>query len=59
MDGEKEVSDYGQDSQERQPEGYTWSRERLKRKQTSRPEDAWPDKWNLMSDAAKKKAKQR
>ena len=35
-------------------------RGRLTRKQTnSRPDDAWPDIWKFMSDAAKKKAKQR
>ena len=42
------------------PEGYTWSWERLTRKQTtSRVDDVWPDMWKHMSDAAKKKAKQR
>ena len=42
------------------PDGYTWSGERLTRKQTtSRPNDVWPDMWKYMSDAAKKKAKQR
>ena len=35
-------------------------RERLTRKQTtSRPDNVWPDMWKYMSDAAKKKAKQR
>ena len=30
------------------------------RKQTtSRPDDVWPDMWKFMSDAAKKRAKQR
>ena len=28
-------------------------------KKTSRPDDVWPDMWKYMSDAAKKKAKQR
>ena len=33
---------------------------RLTRKQTTfRPDDMWPDMWTRMSDAAKKKAKQR
>ena len=33
---------------------------RLPRKQkTSRPDDVWPDMWKFMSDAAKKKSKQR
>ena len=45
---------------ERQLDGYTWSGERLKIKQTtSRPDNVWPDMWKHMSDAAKKKAKQR
>ena len=45
---------------ERPPEGYTWSGERLTRKQTtSRPDNVWPDIWKHMSDAAKKKATQR
>ena len=44
----------------RPPEGYTWSGERLSRKQTtSLPDDVWPDMWTFMSDAARKKAKQR
>ena len=35
-------------------------RVRLTRKQkTSRPDEVWPDMWKFMSDAAKKKAKQR
>ena len=45
---------------ERPPEGYTWSGRRLTRKQKdSRPDDVWPDMWNFVSDAAKKKAKQK
>ena len=45
---------------ERPPDGYTWSGERLARKQTtSRPDNAWPDMWQHMSDAAKSKAKQK
>ena len=45
---------------ERPLEGYTVSGVRLTRKQTtSRPDDVWPDMWKIMSDAAKKKAKQR
>ena len=44
----------------RQPEGFSWSRRRLTRKQKkSRPDDVWPDVWKFMSNAAKKKAKQR
>ena len=45
---------------ERPPEGYSWSGGRLTRKQnTSRRDDIWPDMWTRMSDAARKKAKQR
>ena len=45
---------------ERPPDGYTWSGERLSRKQTtSRPDNKWPDMWKHMSDAAKSKAKQK
>ena len=45
---------------ERPPDGYTWSGVRLTRKQTTlRPDNVWPDIWKHMSDAAKKKAKQR
>ena len=51
-DGERELSDAWT--------GFTWSRERLTRKQTtSRPDNVWPDFWEHMSDAAKKNAKQR
>ena len=42
------------------PEGYTWSGWRRTRKHTtSRPDKVWPDMRKFMSDAAKKKAKQR
>ena len=45
---------------ERPPAGHTWSGRRLTRKQiTSRPDNVWQDMWKHMSDAAKKKAKQR
>ena len=45
---------------ERPPEGYTWSGRRLTRKQkTSRPDDVWPDMWKHMSDASKRKEKQK
>ena len=45
---------------ERPRDGYTWSRERLTRKQTtSRPDKVWPDMWKHMSDAARRKAKQK
>ena len=45
---------------ERPPDGYTWSGWRLMRKQTtSRPDNVWPDMWKHMSDASKRKAKQK
>ena len=45
---------------DRPRDGFTWSSERLTRKQTtSRPDDVWPDMWTHMSDAAKKKVKQK
>ena len=45
---------------ERPPDGYTWSRERLTREQTtSRPDNVWPEMWKHMFDAAKSKAKQK
>ena len=57
---------HGQASQEfillndRPPDGYTWSGERLTREQTtSRPYNVWPDVWKHMSDAAESKAKQK
>ena len=66
MDGGKELSDAWTGFtrfillNERPPDGYTWSGERLTRKQsTSRPDNVWPDMWKHMSDAAEKKAKQR
>ena len=45
---------------ERPPDGYMWSRERLTRKQTtSRPEKLRPEMWKHMSDASKRKEKQK
>ena len=45
---------------ERLPDGYTWSGERLTRKPTtSRPDSVWPDMWKHMSDASKRKAKKK
>ena len=44
----------------RPPDGYTWSGERLTRKQTtSRPDNVWPDMWKPVSDASKHKEKQK
>ena len=46
---------------ERPPDGYTWSGERLTRKQTtSRPDNIWPYTWKHLSGAStKRKAKQK
>ena len=42
------------------PDGYTWSGERLTRKQTtSRTDYLWPEIWKDMSAAAQREAKQR
>ena len=42
------------------PDGYTWSGDRLTRKQaTSRPDSVWPELWKDMSDASKRKEKQK
>ena len=66
VDGERELSDAWTGFtififlNERPPDGYTWSGERFTSKQaTSRPDNVWPDMWKHMSDAAKKKVKQR
>ena len=43
---------------EKPPDGYTWSRWRLTRKQTtSRPDKLWPKIWKHTSDASKRKEK--
>ena len=40
-------------------DGFSWSVERLTRKQTtSRPDTVWPEMWKHMSDASKRKEKQ-
>ena len=45
---------------EKPPDGYTWSRGRLTRKQTtSRPDTLCPEIWKEMSDASKHKEKQK
>ena len=41
-------------------DGYTWSGERLTRKQTtSRPDRLWPEIWKDVSEASKRKEKQK
>ena len=66
LDGEKEMSDawtrftYFTLLNEKPPDGYTRSGGRLTRKQTtSRPDNVWPDMWKHMSDASKRKEKQK
>ena len=45
---------------EKPPDGYTWSGWILTRKQTtSRPDTLWPEIWKDMSDASKRKEKQK
>ena len=45
---------------EKAPDGYTWSGERLTRKQlTSRPDHLWPELWKSMGKNAKLKEKQK
>ena len=46
--------------QEKAPDGYMWSGERLTRKQlTSRPDHLWPEFWKSMGNHAKLKEKQK
>ena len=46
--------------EEKPPDGYMWSGERLTRKQiTSRPDHLWPELWKLMGKHAKLKEKQK
>ena len=46
--------------EEKPPDGYMWSGERLKRKQfTSRPDYLWREKWKDMSEAAQRTEKQK
>ena len=66
MDAERELSDASTEFtrffllNERPHDGYTWFGRRLTGKQTtSRPDEVGPGMWKHMSDAAKKKAKQR
>ena len=45
---------------EKAPDGFSWSGERLTRKQlTSRPDHLWPELWKLMGKNAKLKEKQK
>ena len=45
---------------EKPPDGFAWSGERLTRKQTtSRPDSLWPEIWKDMSEASKRREKQK
>ena len=66
MDGARDLSDpwtfFTQFTllEEKAPDGYIWSRERLTRKQlTSRPDHLWPELWIKMGKHAKLKEKQK
>ena len=66
VDGERELSDAWTGFtrfillNERPPDGFSCSGSRLMRKQTtSRPDDVWQGMWKQMSDASKRKAKQK
>ena len=66
VDGERELSDAWTGFirfillNERPPDGFSWSGESLKRKQTtSKPDNAWPDMLKHFSDASKRKTKQK
>ena len=66
VDGDREITDAWTGFtrftllNERPPDGCTWSGVRLTRKQTtSRPDNVWPDMWKHMSDASKRKEKQK
>ena len=45
--------------EEKPPEGYMWSGERLTTKLTSRPDHLWPESWKTMGNNAKLKEKQK
>ena len=66
VDGDRELSDTWTDFTRftilnvKPPDGYTWSGERLTRKQaTSRPDTLWPEIWKDVSVASKRKEKQK
>ena len=66
FDGDRELSDTWTGFtrftvlNEKPPDGSTWSGERLTRKQTtSRPDTLFPEIWKDMSDASKRKQKQK
>ena len=66
VDGDRELSDAWTGFtrfivlNEKPPDGYTRSGERLTKIQaTSRPDNAWSDMWKHMSDASKRKEKQK
>ena len=66
IDGSRDLSDYWTgftqfiSLEEKPPNGYMWSEERLTRKQlTSRPDHFWPELWTTMGKNVKLKEKQK
>ena len=65
VDGERDLSDAWIGFtrfillNETPPDGFSWSGERLTRKQTSRPDNVWPDMLKHLSDASKRREKQK
>ena len=66
IDGSRDVPDYWTGftqftpSDEKPPDGYMWSGERLTRKQlTSRPDYLWPELWTKLGRNAKLKERQK
>ena len=66
MEGDRDLSDSSTGFtrftilDEKPPNGFSWSGERLTKKQTtSRPDYLWPEMWNDMSEAAQRKEQQK
>ena len=66
VDGDRELSDTWRGFirftilDEKPPDGFSWSGRRLTRKQTtSRPDSLWPEIWKDMSEALKRREKQK
>ena len=63
VDGNRELSDAWTGFtrfivlNEKPPDGYSWSGERLTKKTTSRHDNVWPEMRKQMSDASKRKEK--
>ena len=46
-------------SSEKPPDGYTWPGRLTRKETTSRPDKFWPEMWKHMSEASKRKEKQK